>query len=89
VPAADVPDWLATQYGLDAAPESTAQREANGLVWTLYTLEIQGHALDFAVTPHGDATLLVVLQCASSEREILYQNVLLPVVDSLQPTETE
>jgi hypothetical protein len=87
VPIAEIPARLAGQYGLDKPLESTDQREANGMLWTLYAIEVQGHALDFAVTPHGEATLLVVLQCASGERDPLYQGVLLPLIDALQPTE--
>ena len=87
IPIAEIPTRLAGQYGLDKPLESTIEREANGMLWTLYALEVQGHALDFAVTTHGEATLLVVLQCASGERDPLYEGVLLPVIDALQPVD--
>ncbi len=85
-PADQLVTLLATQLGLDDAPEQVGSREANGLAWALYELEVQGIQLDLAVT-QDDAgnSYLVLMQYPPDEREKLYETVFLAAVDALQP----
>ncbi len=80
-------DLLTQQLGLGTSPESTGQREANGLTWSLYAAEVQGLAIDFALAEGDGKTLLVLLQSSPEEREALYEAVFLPAVDALVPME--
>jgi pimeloyl-ACP methyl ester carboxylesterase len=74
---------LAKQFGLPQPPEAVSKRDANGLSWSLYTLEVQGFSIDIALAEHGDKTLAVLLQGARAERDALYKTVFLPAVDAL------
>lgn len=78
---------IVQQLGLVETPESTGEREANDLTWTLYVVEIQGIGVDLALAEHGEVTLLVVLQAPTSERDALCEAVFLPAVDGLVPLE--
>ena len=78
---------LSTQLRLDEIPESTGQREANGLTWTLYHVEVQNISVDFALTEGGGLALIILLQSPPDEREALYEQVYLPAVDNLVPVE--
>ncbi len=83
----DLLELFAGQLGLDAPPDSAAQREANGLTWYLYSVEVQGIAVEFALAEHGEVTILILLQCNPAERDALYEAVFLPMVDALTPLE--
>jgi hypothetical protein len=74
-----------SQLGLDAAPEQVDSREANGLTWALYEIEVQGILLDLAVTENDGNSYLVLMQYPPDEREALYESVFLAAVDALQP----
>lgn len=78
-------DLFAGQIGLDEVPAPDTQRDANGLTWSLYALNVQGLSLDIALAQTDGLTLLVVLQSAPYERDSLYESVFLPVVDELVP----
>jgi pimeloyl-ACP methyl ester carboxylesterase/putative hemolysin len=78
---------IAKGYGLDGTPESTAERQANGLTWSLYALKVQGVPRDLALAESEAGTLVVVLRSATDERDALYSAVLMPVVDALAPLE--
>ena len=78
---------LAAQLGLDELPESVGEREANGLTWTLYTVEVQGISVDIALAEGGGKVLIVLLQSPLGERDALYEAVYLPAIDALVPIE--
>ena len=78
---------LSAQLRLDEIPTSTGQREANGLTWTLYSVEVQGISVDFSLSEGGGLALIVLLQSAPDERDALYQAVYLPAIDNLVPIE--
>jgi len=83
--ADQVPQFLAAQLALDEAPEGIDQREANGLAWDLYSLEVQGIVVDFAVAGREQGgSLLILLQSRPEERDGLLESVLLPAVDELR-----
>ena len=85
VSAEDLVAVMSRQLGLEADPESTSQREANDLVWSLYELEIQGLAIDIAVSEAGGMAYIVLLQSTPAGRDALYEAVFVPVVDALVP----
>jgi pimeloyl-ACP methyl ester carboxylesterase len=83
-------DWLevlATQLGLDELPETTGEREANGFTWTLYTVEVQGLSVDFALAESDGLVLILLLQSSLDERDALYEATFLPALDALVPVE--
>jgi hypothetical protein len=75
------------QLGLDEAPSSTGEREANGLTWTLYELHVQTVSVDIALAESDGLVLIVLLQSAQDERDGLYEAVYLPAIDALVPIE--
>jgi pimeloyl-ACP methyl ester carboxylesterase len=78
---------LMAQLGLDEAPSSTGEREANGLTWTLYELHVQTVSVDIALAESDGLVLIVLLQSAQDERDGLYEAVYLPAIDALVPIE--
>jgi hypothetical protein len=85
-----VEDWLGlltAQLGLDERPASTGEREANGFVWTLYSVEVQSVSVDIALADSDGLALIILLQSAMDERDALYETVFLPAIDNLLPIE--
>ena len=80
-------DVLTEAYGLKERPESTGERQANDLTWSLYTLEAQGLLRDIALAESEGSVLIVILRSAADERDALYDAIFLPVVDALAPLE--
>ena len=78
---------LSAQLRLDEIPTSTGQREATGLTWTLYSVEVRGISVDFALSEGGGLALSVLLQSAPDERDALNEAVYLPAIDNLVPSE--
>ncbi|TES89050.1 MAG: alpha/beta fold hydrolase [Anaerolineales bacterium] len=76
---------LAEGYGLAEIPESTSERQANGLTWSLYAFEVQGVPRDLALAESDGGTLIVILRSETDERALLYEVVFLPIVDGLIP----
>jgi len=81
--AEDLVSLLSLQLGLDEEPESTGEREANGLTWMIYSFEFRGLAMDIAVAEGERIALMVLLQSDPDERDALYDSVFLPTVDAL------
>jgi pimeloyl-ACP methyl ester carboxylesterase len=79
---------IAMQLGLGEVPASTGEREVNDLTWTLYRVEVQGIAIDIGLTEVEDTTIVIMLNSALDERDMLYDQVFLPAVDTLVPTNT-
>jgi pimeloyl-ACP methyl ester carboxylesterase len=74
---------LLEQLGIPEVPESSAERDANGLTWQLYTLETGGVYRDVAVAENEGVAFMVVLRSDASEHDELFETVFLPVVDAL------
>ena len=72
-------------FGLDGLPQPKDQREANGITWNLYVLDLFGAPTDMALGQSEDLAMLVLLQCEPQERPELYEAVFLPVIDALVP----
>ncbi len=85
VPADQLLQLLTGQLGLSEAPEPVGQREANGLTWTLYAIEVQGIPVDIGLADSDGLALLVLLQSAADEHDALYDAVFLPVIDAVVP----
>lgn len=78
---------LSSQLGLSAPPESIGEREANGLTWTLYAVEIQTIPVDLALAESEGVSFIVLLQSDPDEHDALYEAVFLPAIDALVPLE--
>ena len=80
-------DAITEGYGLGETPESTGERKANDLTWSLYAFQVQGVPRDLALAEGEGMTLIVIVRSAANERDTLYEAVFLPVVDALAPLE--
>ncbi len=76
---------LTDRFGLTGPPEPLATVSAGELDWTRYGTEVQGVAIDFAIAPSGETSLIAVLTSAPAERDQLVDSVLLPVIEGLRP----
>ena len=76
---------LVGQLQLDETPASTGTREAQGFTWTIYETQGRGVNIDLALMQVGSTTYVIVLASASSERDLLYDEVFLPAIDALKP----
>jgi hypothetical protein len=76
---------LIDQLGLEDAPQSVGEREANDLSWTLYAATVQGLPADMALAESEGLGLVVLLISQPAERDALHKAVFLPVVDTLVP----
>ena len=83
--AQDLLDLLTQQLGLAEAPKVAGQREANGLTWSLYAVEVQGLQIDFALSEGKELGYVILLQSSAKERDALYDLVYLPAIDALEP----
>jgi pimeloyl-ACP methyl ester carboxylesterase len=83
--ASDLLSMLSQQLG--TVPSGAGQREANGLVWGLYTAEVQGLSIDLALAESAGKAMVVLMQCYPQERDALYDTLYLPVVDALVPVQ--
>ncbi len=82
--------WLSTKFngqvGLDQPPVKYDQRDANGMTWSLYKSSFHGNPVDIAFARSDSQTLMVLLLSYPDERDALYQNVFLPVIDATHST---
>ncbi|MBN1137724.1 MAG: alpha/beta fold hydrolase [Anaerolineae bacterium] len=85
--ALDVLDLLTEQLGLATVPESTGQREANGLSWNLYAVEVMSLQIDFALSEGEGRAYVVLLQSSAKEHDALYESVYLTAINALKPIE--
>ena len=77
---------MAENYGLDEPLESAGERDANGLVWVLYSFEVDGLIRDLAAAGDGEVSYLVVVRSAPDERDLLYEAVFIPIIDAFVPS---
>ncbi len=78
---------LQQQLGLENFPASTGTREANGLTWELYELEMQGQPARVAITAGDGQIYLIMLVGAPDEIEQYTEELFLPAVDALIPAQ--
>jgi hypothetical protein len=65
--------------------EQIGTRAANGIDWTIYSGEALIAAVDIALGEKDGMTYLILMQVPLSDRTVLREAVLLPVIDALQP----
>ena len=76
---------LTAQFALGDVPESAGNREADGLTWVLYEVEVRGLSFDIALAEEGaEKSYLILLQSTSGERDFYYAKVYLPAIDALK-----
>jgi len=82
----ELKDWFSLSAygyrGLDTAPVSTGQHEANGLTWTIYTSTSNGRPVDIAMADYRGNSLVILMFSHIDEHDALYRTVFLPMVDS-------
>jgi pimeloyl-ACP methyl ester carboxylesterase len=76
---------LANQLNLEGTPESIKSYQGQTLTWDLYELTLQGAPVDLALAEDGDKTYVVLLISDVVERQILYDQLFVPVLDALKP----
>jgi pimeloyl-ACP methyl ester carboxylesterase len=65
--------------------EQTGTRSANGIDWTIYSGEALIAAVDIALGEKDGMTYLILMQTPLSDRAVLREAVLWPVIDALKP----
>ena len=78
--------WLSTNFrgnqGFDQPAVKKDERQANGLTWTMYQTSSKGIPVDIAFAKYGNETLMVLLLSHKDERDVIYNTVFIPIVDS-------
>jgi len=88
VSAADFIELITARLALEEPIASVGELETEPFNWTLFAEEVQGVAIDIAaVQLDEEMMLMVLLQTSSAEREALYADIFLPVVESVVPQE--
>jgi hypothetical protein len=77
---------LASQLGFEDEPEPAGTVDGGGRTWSLYRGTIDGFSADVALGP-GNVTGIVVLVSNLDERDTLYDEVLLPVLEAFTATQ--
>jgi hypothetical protein len=67
--------------GLDTAPINAGQHNET---WTLYTSTSNSRPVDIAMTKYGKNSLVVIMFSHKDERDALYKNIFLPMLDSVK-----
>lgn len=83
---------LLPQLGLSELPEPANTLETATLTWTLYQVPVEVPDLgevtvDLALAETPAAAYIVLLQSLAAERDALFQEVFLPAVEALTPTQ--
>ncbi len=81
-------DWLTRnflEFGFDEQAQHTGSHQANGLNWNLYLAKARGNRVDLALAQRRNRTLMVLFVSKARERDALYQDVFLPVLNSVEP----
>jgi pimeloyl-ACP methyl ester carboxylesterase len=75
---------LDQQFDLDSKPESAGEYRSERYAWQLYTATIRGQPTDIALTEDGGRALLVLMISDPGNRDEMYEQVFLPVLDALR-----
>ncbi len=85
VSISELKDWLSLSAygyrGLDTAPINAGQHNET---WTLYTSTSNSRPVDIAMTKYGKNSLVVIMFSHKDERDALYKNIFLPMLDSVK-----
>jgi pimeloyl-ACP methyl ester carboxylesterase len=78
---------LASQLGFDASMKSVATAEVGNFTWDFYEFQVRAYPVDLALTEDGGKAYFVLLVSPEDERDALYEQVFLPVVEALGPVQ--
>lgn len=73
--------WL----DVDPGVESVATAEMGNFTWDFYELEVGAYPVHLALAEEAGTSYFVLLFSPRDERDVLYQEVFLPVVEALAP----
>ena len=76
---------LSGQLGLTQIPDVAVTREAGGLLWRLYEIELEGETVDLALAEDDQTGYLVLLSAGEGRRDAYYHSVFLAAIDALRP----
>jgi pimeloyl-ACP methyl ester carboxylesterase len=65
--------------------EKSATRSANGIDWEIFSTSISIADVDLALGTRNNLTYVILLQAPKNDHAVLYEAVLLPAIDALQP----
>lgn len=80
-------DLLLSWLEVDSGVESVATAELGSFTWDFYELQVGAHPVDMALAEEGGTAYFVLLFSPRDERDTLYEQVFLPVVEALVPVE--
>ncbi len=78
---------LSSQLGFDPNMDSVATAEVGNFTWDFYEFQVRAYPVDLALTEEGGRAYFVLLVSPEDERDALYEQVFLPVVQALGPLE--
>jgi pimeloyl-ACP methyl ester carboxylesterase len=73
------------QLGMTESLAPSGTHRGSALAWTLYEVETQGVAVDFALATEDEITYVVMLQSSPGERDELRDEIYIPALDALAP----
>lgn len=80
---------LTGQLQIEALPEPSDSLQSDALEWALYEVTVGSGALsiyvDIALADDDDRAYVVLMQASQNVRESLYDDVFVPVVESIRP----
>jgi pimeloyl-ACP methyl ester carboxylesterase len=80
-------DLLLSWLEVDSGVESVATAELGSFTWDFYELQVGAYPVDMALAEEGGTAYFVLLFSPRDERNTLYEEVFLPVVEALVPVE--
>lgn len=75
---------LSRRFNLDREPEAAGEYASERYTWQLYKATIRGQPTDIAVAEERGRALLVLMISDPGNRDDLYEQVFLPVLDALR-----
>jgi len=76
---------LSAQLGLDSEMEPSSTAALGSFTWGFYEFQIQQHPVDLAIAEDEGKAYFVLLISMAEERDTLYQELFLPVVEAMAP----
>jgi pimeloyl-ACP methyl ester carboxylesterase len=80
-------DLLLSWLEVDSGVESVATAKLGNFTWDFYELQVGAHPVDMALAEEGGTAYFVLIFSPRDERDTLYEQVFLPVVEALVPVE--
>jgi len=84
VSALEMLTGLSRRFNLDREPEAAGEYASERYTWQLYKATIRGQPTDIAVAEERGRALLVLMISDPGNRDDLYEQVFLPVLDALR-----